>query len=146
MNLRTPRIIVPLALLVGLMYCAYQFGWLAQLTRKKVDQLVHITCADLSQGCSFKLNAESYHLKSAAAVTSSKPVQLELIGKAEKIYLTWEMQGMEMASPRYRMLRSPDHQWRAETALAICSQKRQDWLLTVDIDQSQVVIQTQSAG
>jgi hypothetical protein len=97
-------------------------------------------------GCTFKIDQQSFTVKSDQAINTSKPVHLTLIGPAKSIRLSWQMLGMDMGRNYYKMLSDDQQQWRAETMLPICSQQRLDWLLTFDIDQAQVLIQTQSGA
>lgn len=138
---------IAVVLVAGLSFgfTAKQLGWLKLWEAEKPTQIINISCTDLSQGCSFKIDQQSYKISSQGAISTNKPVNLTLIGPAKKISLSWQMLGMEMGSNRYKML-SDDHiTWRAETMLPICSQQRLDWLLTLHIDQADVLLQTQSA-
>lgn len=136
------RLVVGVLLSLG--FAAYQFGWF-QPADKPV-QIIHLSCTDLSLGCSFKIDQQSYTINSNAPINPSQPVKLTLKGPAESIRLSWQMLGMEMGNHYYTMLSDDKKSWRAETMLPICSQQRLDWLLTLEIDQSKVVLQTQSGS
>ena len=135
-----------LALLLGASLFAYKMGLFKGWQQAKVDQVIHISCPDLQQGCQFKINEQSYQIKSAAPVSTDQPVTLTLTGPAKSVYLNWQMVDMDMGSNRYKMQDIGKDQWQAETALPICSQKRQDWLLSLQLEQVEVRIQTTSHG
>ena len=131
---------------LGFGFAAYKLGWFQQWFADKPVQIINISCADLSLGCTFKIDQENYTIKSKEPINTSKPVNLILKGPAQSIRLSWQMLGMEMGNNYYKMLTDDHKSWRAETMLPICSQQRLDWLLTLEIDQSRVLLQTQSGS
>ena len=142
------KLIIILIIIINLVFTvsAYKQGLFDRWFINKPKQIINISCADLSLGCAFKIDQQSFTVKSDQAINTSKPVHLTLIGPAKSIRLSWQMLGMDMGRNYYKMLSDDQQQWRAETMLPICSQQRLDWLLTLDIDQAQVLIQTQSGA
>jgi hypothetical protein len=139
------KITILLVALLCFGFTANKLGWLKLWNAEKPTQIINISCPDLSQGCTFKIDQQNYKISSQGPISTSKPVNLTLIGSAKKISLSWQMLAMEMGSNRYKMLSDDQQHWRAETMLPICSQQRLDWLLTLHIDQADVLLQTQSA-
>ena len=129
---------------LGAGFAAYQLGWFKPWFSKQPVQIVNIMCNDLSLGCSFKIDQQIYSIKSNQPINTSQPVNLTLQGPAQSIRLSWQMLGMEMGNNYYKMLSDDQKTWRAETMLPICSQQRLDWLLTLEIDQNRILLQTQS--
>lgn len=140
------KIIIGLVILLGfgLTWNAFSPNAFKQWVTEQPTQVVKINCADLSLGCSFKIDQQVFEIKSLGTLNTSQPIELQLTGLAKKISLTWQMQGMEMSSNRYNMLSQNQKNWHAQTMLPICSQQRLDWLLTLHIDQTNVEIKTQS--
>ncbi|WP_051534480.1 hypothetical protein [Deefgea rivuli] len=131
---------------LGFGFVAYQLGWFKQWMTETPTQIINVSCADLSLGCTFKIDQQEYKIKSPHTISTSKPVQIQLTGPAKNISLSWQMLGMDMASNRYKMLGDDQNIWHAETMLPLCSQQRLDWILTLNIDQTKVLLQTQSAA
>nr|WP_314901997.1 hypothetical protein [uncultured Deefgea sp.] len=139
-------VLLTATLAIGFAYSAYQKGYFNQWLSAKPTQIINISCANLSLGCTFKIDQQAFTIKSEGAINTSKPVKLSLVGPAKSVRLSWQMLGMDMGRNYYKMLSDDQQQWRAETMLPICSQQRLDWLLTLDVDQAQVLIQTQSGA
>lgn len=103
-----------------------------------------LDCPVFSEGCIFKFEEQNYQVKSEQALNANKPVQLHVEGRAKKIYASWQMQGMDMGPNRYMLLSDDQQHWRAQTALPMCTNKRQDWLLKLEIDGRRIEITTVS--
>lgn len=142
------KVLILLTALIGLgfAYSAYQKGYFNQWFASKPTQIINISCLNLNSGCIFQIDQQTFTIKSEQAITTAKPVKLILIGPAKSVRLSWQMIGMDMGRNYYKMLSDNQQQWRAETMLPICSQQRLDWLLTLEIDQAQILIQTQSGA
>ncbi|AOY00267.1 hypothetical protein [Jeongeupia sp. USM3] len=124
----------------------WYYGWIHPqywFSKPHANTIVTQQCDDLAAGCRFRLENHEYELKSAGPVGTRAPVELVLSGKADKVSAEWAMAGMDMGSARYT-LQQDGEQWRASTILPVCSQKRQDWQLTLDIDRNRIVLLTRS--
>ena len=130
------KIILP-GLLLALALLAQQFY-------AKPQAASQLNCPSLSQGCSFNLGQQRYTIRSQQPLDASLPVILQLQGKAGEIHASWQMQGMDMGPNRYRLLSDDQQHWQAQTALPICTNKRQDWLLKLEIDGQAIEISTVS--
>ncbi|GHD65927.1 hypothetical protein [Jeongeupia chitinilytica] len=125
---------------------AWHYGWVHPqywFRDYQVNTIVTQQCDDLVAGCRFRLENHDYVLKSRGPVTTKAPVELVLSGKADKVGAEWAMAGMDMGSARYALQRDGES-WQASTILPVCSQKRQDWQLTLDIDRNRIVLLTRS--
>ncbi|SMC16065.1 hypothetical protein SAMN02745857_00089 [Andreprevotia lacus DSM 23236] len=116
---------------LGTLMLLQQMGW---LPLHPADQQPSLQCADLSQTCHFMLGGRDYEVRSAAPLSGGKPVLLQVRGEAAKVEASWQMQGMEMGPNRYLLQQQAPADWRASTALPICTQRRTDWQLTLTID------------
>lgn len=130
--------LVVLALILAVL--GNKFGWFTPDTTPPAQ----MDCPVFSEGCIFKFEEKSYKVKSREPLNANKPVQLELEGKAGNIHASWQMQGMDMGPNRYRLLSEDQQHWHAQTALPVCTNKRQDWLLQLDIDGRRIDIKTVS--
>lgn len=135
-------LILVIAIALGLW--SYQKGLLKRWIDNTPSQIIHISCPNLTVACKFKIDDQNYSIQSAKPINTSEPVKLTLTGPAQSVRLNWQMANMEMGNNSYKMLSDDQNTWRAETMLPLCTQQRMDWLLTLDIDQTQVLIQTQS--
>ncbi|MBM3116772.1 hypothetical protein [Jeongeupia naejangsanensis] len=138
------RVAVVLLIAFG---AGWHYGWVRPATwfnQQQVNTIVTQQCDDLVAGCRFKLENHEYLLKSKAPLSTKAPVELVLSGKADEVHAEWAMSGMDMGSNRYALRRNDAQQWLASTILPICSQKRLDWQLTLDIDRNRVVLLTRS--
>ncbi|MCB1919046.1 MAG: hypothetical protein KDJ28_03565 [Candidatus Competibacteraceae bacterium] len=65
------------------------------------------------------------------------PVQVDLGGeaasKAEKVTVSFAMQGMDMGFNRFDLRRQVDQTWRGQAILPVCSAGRRDWRATVAV-------------
>ncbi|AZN35584.1 hypothetical protein [Iodobacter ciconiae] len=131
--------LVVLALILGVI--GSKFGWFTPENEPEV----RIDCPIFSEGCLFSLDKENYQVKSQEPLSANKPVQLLVTGKAKSIHASWQMQDMEMGPNNYRLLSHDQQHWHAQTALPFCTNKRQDWLLKLDIDGRRINISTVSS-
>jgi len=139
------KLIVSLIILIGMgLFFSAQQGALKRWFAKKPNQIIHLSCPNLSSGCNFQIDQQTFNIRSKQPINTNKPVNLLVTGPAESIRLSWQMQGMEMVSNYYKMLSNNQQSWHAETMLPLCSQQRLDWILALEIDQAQILIQTQS--
>jgi hypothetical protein len=117
-----------------------KFGWFTPDNEPEA----RLNCPFFSEGCVFNFAENNYKVKSQEPLSANKPVQLLLTGKAKAIHASWQMQGMEMGPNNYRLLSADQQHWHAQTALPFCTNKRQDWLLKLDIDGHRIDIRTAS--
>ena len=94
-----------------------------------------IACPSLVQGCAVALGEEKILVKTNIAPAPLQPFALSIAGSsAQAVTVTLQMQGMDMGSNRYRLLRQSDGEWRGTLTLPVCVSGRRDWLMTVDFD------------
>ena len=145
MNSKRTTLLVSLMIFIGIgLFFSAQQGILQQWLAKKPNQIIHLSCPNLSSGCNFQIDQQTFSIRSTQPISTNKPVHLVVTGPAESIRLSWQMQGMDMGSNHYKMLSDDQKSWRAQTMLPLCSQQRLDWILTLEVDQAQILIQTQS--
>ncbi|QBC42658.1 hypothetical protein [Iodobacter fluviatilis] len=130
--------VIVLALILAVL--GNKFGWFTPDNEPEA----RLNCPVFSEGCTFNFEGQSYKVNSQAPLNANKPVQLQVEGKAKQIHASWQMQGMEMGPNRYRLLSNDQQHWHAQTALPICTNKRQDWLLKLEIDGHRIDISTVS--
>ncbi|MFC7421901.1 hypothetical protein ACFQNF_18735 [Iodobacter arcticus] len=129
-----------IALALTLAVLGNKFGWFTPDNEPEA----RLDCPVFSEGCVFHFEEENYKVKSQEPLSANKPVQLLVTGKAKIIRASWQMQGMEMGPNNYRLLSNDQQHWQAQTALPFCTNKRQDWLLKLDIDGRRIAISTAS--
>lgn len=118
--------------------------WAANRHNAK-DQSIHqVVCPNLLRACQFVIGNETYVIRTNQAISTSKPFQVLLSAKAERVRGRWEMTGMAMGPNEYRFQSADGHNWQANMALPLCTEARHDWLLVLEIDQSTVQIKTSS--
>lgn len=115
-----------LILLSGLISCSQQ---------TKDAQLMD--CQDLIRGCDIGVGQLTFsQLPKPLAPfiitlkTQSIDTQLDVV-KAQ-----FNMQGMQMGFNNYRFMHLKKDTWQANVILPVCSQRRADWLMTLDIKAS----------
>lgn len=130
-------------IVVVLVFVAWNQGWLP-LGKPAATPALHLGCSDLHHGCSILINGAQYRVRSAQPLSGAHPVDLTLEGSAIKAATaSWQMNGMDMGPNQFKFVHQGEH-WVAETALPLCSQGRRDWLLTLQIDDITVLINTVS--
>lgn len=117
-----------------------KFGWFTPDNEPEA----RLNCPVFNEGCVFHFEEQAYQVKSLAPLNANKPVQLQLTGKARVVHASWQMQGMEMGPNNYRLISNDQLHWSAQTALPMCTNKRQDWLLKLNIDGRSIHIATVS--
>jgi hypothetical protein len=53
---------------------------------------------------------------------------------AASVKADFSMVGMDMVRNRYDLLRTPEGRWRAQVVLPVCVSGRQDWILTLTVN------------
>jgi hypothetical protein len=104
-------------------------------------------CPSLVQGCAVALGRNKILVKTNTAPVSLQPFSLSISGSsARAVTVTLQMQGMDMGSNRYHLLRQSDGEWRGTLTLPVCVSGRSDWLMMLDFDGERraLVFQTQS--
>ena len=131
-------------ILVALFFLAWNLGWV-QTGKAEAAPAIHIGCADLQRGCNILFNGQHYVLRSAAPLSGAHPVDLTLEGAQDikAASASWQMQRMDMGPNVFHFVRRGER-WQVQSALPLCSENRQDWLLTLRIDDFIVLINTVS--
>ena len=91
-----------------------------------------LACADLQQGCVD--DRQRLKIRFDRAPHSLQPFRLSIEApQATAVFASFAMRGMEMGLNRYRLLQQPDGRWTAEVTLPVCVQGRSDWLMLVEV-------------
>ena len=88
----------------------------------------------LEQGCRVVVGDESVTVRSDRAPTPARPfmLQVEATG-AKEVRAQFEMRGMSMTTPSYRLQRLGTH-FNANVILPVCVSGRSDWILKLNVD------------
>ncbi|GGP24058.1 hypothetical protein [Silvimonas iriomotensis] len=125
-------------------YFGWSQGWLPWGQTASANAPAPIPCADLAQGCSFSLAGHDYHLQSDGPVTPSRPFVLKLAGAPlTSATASWKMAGMEMSPNLFHFTPDAQGQWQTRSALPFCTQSRNDWLLTINVNKNKAVLAVQ---
>jgi len=92
-----------------------------------------VTCASLMRGCT--LDHDQIMVRSDRVASPLKPFALTVTAPAaQEVYVELSMQGMDMGSNRYRLLRQTGGEWRANVTLPVCVTGRRDWIMLIEVD------------
>ncbi|MDK2123102.1 hypothetical protein [Parachitinimonas caeni] len=97
-----------------------------------------VSCPDLSQSCQFELAGQTFRLQAASPPSGLRPFELTLTGPSQQARAHFSMIGMEMGPNGYQLRAAGSQQLKASVILPVCSQRRLDWLLTLELDQGRV--------
>lgn len=90
-------------------------------------------CQDIVAGCS----GDGLAVRVSRLPRVMQPFKLEVDAlDAESVEATFNMAGMDMGFNRYRLVKQDESKWEAEVTLPVCVRDRKDWLLLLDITQS----------
>jgi hypothetical protein len=129
------------ALLATAFFLAWNQGWLPTSQRATPQTM---PCANLAQGCDFALEGQVYHIQSDQPATPARPFVLTLTGAPlTSATASWQMAGMNMGPNRFHFAPGTHGQWQTRTALPFCTQARNDWLLTLNINKTKVILTIQ---
>ena len=116
-----------LLLLVLTAIVATYFAWPSKdepLSIKLLD------CPNPVAGCG---DGGSMQMRFDHAPKALQPFGIDLsLPTAEAVHMQFTMDGMEMGTNRYRMVRRSDGTWHAEVTLPVCMHGRSDWLALVE--------------
>ena len=114
-------------------------GGIYQTWQHQYQHAQRIICANPLQGCEFQLNQQSVKVVFLDPPSGLHPFTVRVTaGRAQDIHAHFTMQDMEMGYNKYRLLPLSSGQWQAKVVLPVCVTGRHDWILTLNIDGTQV--------
>lgn len=88
----------------------------------------------LERGCTINVNGETVTVRSDRAPQPTRPFVLKVTApRASQVNAQFEMRGMSMATPEYRLAQR-GAQFDAKIILPVCVSGRSDWVLTLTVD------------
>ena len=116
-------------------------GGVYQMWQHQYNHTQRITCANPLQSCDFELNQQAVKVVFLTPPSGLHPFIVRVnIAHAQSIHAHFTMQDMEMGYNKYRLLTLSPGYWQAKVVLPVCVTGRHDWILTLDIDGTQVEI------
>lgn len=104
---------------------------------------VDLSCPDLVAGC--LLPAQRLRIVFDRYPRSMQPFQLLVEAPdAREVHASFVMSGMQMGLNRYRLLADGPGRWKAEITLPVCTEARNDWVMTLDVDGQRYQLQFRS--
>ncbi|GGP28029.1 hypothetical protein [Silvimonas amylolytica] len=129
------------ALLATGFYFGWSQGWLQPGQRTGTEEALSIPCADLAQSCLFHSDGHEYRVQSDQPISPSRPFTLTLDGAPiAAATASWKMAGMDMGPNRFHFTPNAKGQWQTRSALPFCTQSRDDWLLTINVNKNKVIL------
>jgi hypothetical protein len=102
---------------------------------------VTLPCADLTTGCTTRLQGRAISVGLSGPVKPLKPFQVWVKAPgAGKVQARFTMQGMDMGFNLYTLRADGDGVFRARVTLPICVSGRRDWIMAVEIDDAVVKV------
>lgn len=124
---------------------AYGAGqWLSRqqsLTNLPVNAMTSEPCDLMKGACQATFDQHTLSLVFLDKPSALKPFRVRLESDSEQIeniVLDFKMPGMNMGINRYR-LKKADRFWHNQLVLPVCTLSRNDWLITVELEQEGIL-------
>ena len=104
------------------------YGWTGEAKPATAEMLA---CPDTARTC--PLGDSGASLRFVTPPVHGKPFEIEVSGTGETPMARFEMPGMDMGVPPYRLIPAADRRWSARVMLPVCASGARDWDMRVDI-------------
>lgn len=134
-----------MAAVVLVFILAYGIGqWLSSQQGAKdlpVERMTADLCDPTQSSCKASFGEYTLNLEFLDMPSALKPFRVRIESDSEHIddiSLDFKMPGMNMGINRYR-LKQEDKFWQNQLVLPVCTLRRNDWILTVELEQKGVL-------
>ena len=137
-------LVIFIGLVVGVLSPRWQKGS-APTNHVEIRQLAITACDPVRQSCPAIGDEGSVLIRFRGKVSALKPFQVEVRLRGRKasevrnIILGFTMKGMDMGVNRYRLKRRQDGTWVAAVVLPVCTDRRNDWQVSLDVPMNNVI-------
>ena len=141
------KLLIPGVVLVLIL--AYGIGqWMSNQQQRAslpINSMISESCDPTLGPCSAKFDHNTLQLVFLDKPSALTPFRVRLESDSkhiDNIYLDFKMPGMNMGVNRYHLKRE-DGFWQSKLVLPVCTLRRNDWVLTVELEQKGILWSSQ---